>query len=48
MKQLSKQLKKLSFGNALIVFHQIITVAKNYENNHEAQLEAIKNCTELS
>jgi hypothetical protein len=36
LKQLSKGLKKLSFNNGLVAFHQITTVAKNYENNHEA------------
>lgn len=48
LKQLSKGLKKLSFNNGLVTFHQITTVAKNYENNHEAQLEAMKSCSDLS
>ena len=48
MKQLSKQLKKLSCGNALVTFSQIINEAKNYDNMHEAQLVAMSACSELS
>jgi len=48
MKQLSKQLKKLSCGNALVTFSQITNEAKNYDNMHEAQLTAMSSCSELS
>ena len=48
MKQLAKQIKKMSCGNALITFSLMANDAKNYENMHEAQLLAIAGCGELS
>ena len=48
MKQLAKQIKKMSCGNALITFSLMANDAKNYENMHEAQLLAIAACGELS
>jgi hypothetical protein len=48
MKQLQKQLKKLSCGNALITFSSLTTDAKNYDNMHESQLVAMGFCSELT
>jgi len=41
MKQVSKQLAKMASGNALPIFALLINRAKNYENMHEAQLQAL-------
>jgi hypothetical protein len=48
MKQLTKQLKKLTCGNALIAFSQLTQESKNYDNMHESQLQAMQFCSDLS
>ena len=48
MKQPTKKIKKLSCGNAIILFSLMSVDSKNYENQHEAQLQAITVCGELS
>lgn len=48
VKQNSRQLAKLSSGNALIVFDTLITNAKSYRNMIEAQVQTLSTCNELS
>ena len=44
----SKEFAKIGYGNSILAFDQMVTQAKAYENQIEAQIQAISLCQDLA